>query len=118
MYILLVDDNDEISDNLRLVLEIEGFQVRTVPCVSDAVQQIKQELPGLILADVVMPDQDGYDLFRMLRTDRKTTDVPFIFLSAAASAADLERYRKLGAEYITKPFALENLLAMVRRYIH
>ncbi len=119
MYILLVDDNDELSDNLRLVLEIEGFQIRAVPSVSAAVKAINQETPGLILADVVMPGQNGYDLFHMIRANRETVNVPFIFLSAAATSEDLERYRRLGADgYITKPFSLNDLLTIVRRYMH
>ncbi len=119
MYILLVDDNDELSDNLRLVLEIEGFQVCAVSSVSAAVKVIKQEVPGLILADVVMPGQNGFDLFQMVRANHETAHVPFIFLSAAATSEDLDRYHQLGADgYITKPFALNDLLTIVRRYIH
>ena len=118
MYILLVDDNDELSDNLRLVLEIEGFQVRAVASASAALGAIKQKIPDLILADVVMPGQNGYDLFQLVRANQATAQVPFIFLSAAATSDDLDRYHQLGAEgYITKPFSLYELLTIVRRYI-
>ena len=117
-YILLVDDNDDLSDNLKLILEMEGYTVRTVSGGTAALQTMNEELPSLILADVVMPGTNGYDLFRQIKANGAWTSVPFIFLSALTTAQDIDRGLRLGANgYITKPFTIGELLATIHRYL-
>ncbi len=116
-YILLVDDNDDLANNLKLVLEMEGFQAQAASSVSEALQAIEHEVPGLILADIVMPGQSGYDLLCAVKSKVDTAHVPFVFLSALTAPEDINRGRKLGADgYVTKPFAIRDLLAVIRRY--
>jgi DNA-binding response OmpR family regulator len=117
-YILLVDDNEDLSNNLKLVLEMEGFQVQTVSSVREALQAIEHEMPGLILADILMPGQNGYDLLCAVKSNGGAARVPFIFLSALTAPEDINRGRKLGADgYITKPFAIGDLLVVIHRYM-
>jgi DNA-binding response OmpR family regulator len=117
-YILLVDDNDDLSDNLKLILEMEGFKVRAVSGGAAALQTMKEELPDLILADVVMPGTNGYELFRQIKTNGVWAAVPFVFLSALTTVQDIDRGLRLGANgYITKPFTIGELLATIHRYL-
>lgn len=118
MYILLVDDNDELTDNLKLILEMEGYRVRTVSSSIAALEVIRQELPVLIVADVLMPGPSGYELFRLVKSNVASAAIPFIFLSALTTAEDINRGLGLGAdEYITKPFTISDLLTVIRRYL-
>jgi DNA-binding response OmpR family regulator len=115
-YILLVDDNDDLADNLKLILEMEGFRVRSVSGSAAALQLMHEELPGLILADIVMPGANGYELFRQVKSNRAWASVPFVFLSALTTSEDINRGLKLGANgYITKPFSIGDLLATINR---
>ncbi len=116
-YILLVDDNDDLADTLKLVLEMEGYRVQTAACGSAALRLINQELPCLIVADIVMPETSGYELFNQIKSNQAWAAVPFIFLSALTTAEEIDRGRRLGANaYLTKPFAIGDLLAIVHRY--
>lgn len=118
MYILLVDDNDDLTDNLKLILEMEGYRVRTVSSSIAALEVIRQELPSLIVADVLMPGPSGYEFFKFVKSNAASADIPFIFLSALTTAEDINRGLTLGAdEYITKPFTISDLLAIIRRYV-
>ena len=115
-YILLVDDNDDLSDSLRLILEMEGYRVRSASGSTAALQMMQEELPSLILADIVMPGSNGYDLFRQVKSNRAWAAVPFVFLSALTTREDINRGLKLGANgYITKPFTIGELLATINR---
>jgi DNA-binding response OmpR family regulator len=117
-YILLVDDNSDLSDNLKLILELEGLQVRVASSGSDALQAIDEEIPSLIVADVVMPGANGYDLFKEVKANAASALIPFIFLSALTTAEDVNRGLKMGADaYITKPFVIADLLTTIHHYL-
>jgi len=118
MYILLIDDNEDLTDNLKLILEMEGFTVQAVSSSDEALKAIRQSMPRLIVADVLMPGTNGYELFKQIKADPRAASVSFIFLSALTTTEDINRGLKLGAnEYITKPFAIGDLLASIRRYL-
>jgi len=117
-YILLVDDNDDLMENLKLILEMEGYPVKAVSSSVDALQVIDQGIPSLILADVVMAGVNGYDLCQQVKMNTDCAEVPFIFLSALTTPDDIDRGRNLGADdYVTKPFAIQDLLAVIHRYL-
>jgi DNA-binding response OmpR family regulator len=117
-YILLVDDNLDLSDNLKLILEMEGYRVQAVPGVRPAIEAMQRELPRLIIADVVMPGANGYDLFQEVKANATWATIPFIFLSAMTTPEDVHRGLQLGADdYVTKPFAIVDLLATIRRHL-
>src|SRR5258706_3189050 len=117
-YILLVDDNDDLMENLKLILEMEGYTVKAVSSSIDALQVIDQSAPALILADVVMAGLNGYDLCQQVKMNKECADVPIIFLSALTTPDDIDRGRNLGADdYVTKPFAIHDLLTVIHRYV-
>jgi DNA-binding response OmpR family regulator len=117
-YILLLDDNDDLVNNLKVLLEMEGYTVCTSLDVPNALQMINKEKPGLIVADIKIPGMDGFEFFKTLKADRNLARIPFVFLSALTSVEDVHRGMTLGAnDYITKPFNIEQFLAVIRRYL-
>lgn len=126
--ILVVDDNPEFLNGLRLTLEMEGFRVITANNGQEALDRLSglpigqsqaspelKRLPDLILADIMMPQMDGYEFYERVRAHPYTNQIPFIFLTAKSGEED-ERYGKeLGAEdYFSKLDSTENLLASIR----
>jgi DNA-binding response OmpR family regulator len=113
--ILLVEDEASIRENLREMLEAEGFQVREA---SDGLQgaiAIQEDLPDLVVCDVMMPGLDGFQLLEKIRSDESTHHVPFLFLTARADRSSLRKGMEMGAEdYLTKPFSRAELLGAVR----
>lgn len=113
--ILVVEDERLIARLLKETLQIEGYQVVTVLRGEDAVQYTLRETPHLLLLDMKLPDMDGYEVIRRLRSHPKSMHIPIIALSALDTSADKVRAFELGADdYVTKPFDTDELLARVR----
>ena len=116
--LLVVDDTLE---NLRLLgnmLGEEGYEVRPVSSGRQALQAIEHDPPDLILLDVNMPDMDGYEVCRRVRANDQSRDVPVIFLTAWADRAYMVKaFQVGGADYVTKPFLFEEVLARVRTHV-
>jgi two-component system alkaline phosphatase synthesis response regulator PhoP len=111
--ILIVDDEPEIVRGLEDNLRFEGYQTSTAADGREALALAAREAPDLILLDIMMPGQSGWDVCRELRG--QGIDVPIIMLTARGEEADRVRGLELGADdYITKPFSLRELLARVR----
>jgi len=107
--VLVVDDEVGVGDLLTYALEAAGFGVRVATTGSSALEAIKRWSPDVILLDVMLPDTNGFALLTQLRT---LTGSPVIFLSACSRGADRERGLKLGAaDYVTKPFDMDELVA-------
>lgn len=111
-YILLVDDDPSISTLVRLYLEKENFEVKTVERGDDAVNEFRRMPPDLMLLDVMLPGLDGY---QVLKTVRKSGNIPVIMLTARDETFDKVLGLELGADdYITKPFDSKELVARVK----
>jgi DNA-binding response OmpR family regulator len=110
--ILIVEDDAVLTRVLSDNLSHEGFEVRAIADGTAAIDVARQFSPDLMLLDVMLPGQSGFDLCAHLR---KTVRTPIIFLTAMGQKADKVRGLTLGADdYVTKPFDLEELLARVR----
>lgn len=110
-YILLVDDDPNISRLVQLYLEKEGFEVKTADRGDDALAMFRKMPPDLMLLDVMLPGMDGW---QVCRTIRKTSSIPIIMLTAKDETFDKVLGLELGADdYITKPFSLAVLRARV-----
>lgn len=117
--ILVVDDNPELLDGLKTILEMEGYQALTAINGQDALQILERITPDLILADIMMPKMDGYELYEKVHADERWVQVPFIFLTAKTDQTDIRRGKEMGIDdYITKPFEPEDLLAAIRGRLH
>lgn len=113
--ILVVEDERLIARLLKETLQVEGYQVVTVLRGEDAVEYTLRETPHLVLLDMKLPDMDGYEVIRQLRSHPKSMHVPIIALSALDDCSCKVRAFELGVDdYVTKPFDTDELLARVR----
>ena len=111
-FILLVDDDPNLSRLVQLYLEKEGFEVKTADRGDDALAMFRKMPPDLILLDVMLPGMDGW---QVCRTIRKTSSIPIIMLTAKDETFDKVLGLELGADdYITKPFDTKELVARVK----
>lgn len=116
--ILIIDDT---PDNLRLLsatLVQQGYKVRSAISGKIALDGIKYFVPDLILLDILMPEMDGYQVCTHLKVNAMTRDIPVIFISAVDQVLDkVKAFGLGGADYITKPFHIEEVLARVEHQI-
>ncbi len=111
-YILLVDDDPNISRLVQLYLEKEGFEVKNAARGDDALAEFRRLPPDLMLLDVMLPGVDGW---QVLKAVRKTSDIPIIMLTAKDETFDKVLGLELGADdYMTKPFDSKELVARVK----
>lgn len=114
--ILLVEDEENLLDALKLNLELEGYEVTTATTGPAALKKVEEEYFDLILLDVMLPELDGFDVCQTIRL--KNVESPILMLSARSGSADRVAGLKRGADdYLTKPFNLEELLLRVEKLI-
>lgn len=116
--ILIVDDTPA---NLRLltgILAEQGYKLRPASNGQMALQAAQVQPPDLILLDIMMPEMDGYQVCRILKTDERTRHIPVIFISALGETIDkVAAFLIGGVDYITKPFQVEEVLARVETHL-
>jgi putative two-component system response regulator len=113
--ILIVEDNDVLRQGLQALLEAEGFAVNTAIHGLDGLDKVRTALPDLILADISMPEMDGYAFFESVRSKPEWISIPFIFLTARRGREDVFAGKKLGAEdYLVKPVTRQELVTTIR----
>jgi len=111
--VLLVEDDDRISEPLLRVLRTEGFEVEHVAAGQSALAAVERRTPDLVLLDLTLPDIDGLDVCRKLRADEP--GLPVIMLTARAEEMDVIVGLDAGADdYVAKPFRLAELVARIR----
>jgi DNA-binding response OmpR family regulator len=114
--VMVVDDDADILDMTRLVLEGGGYRVLQARGGQEALHRLEEAAPDLILLDINMPGMDGWQVLRMLKVDDKTTGIPVAMFSIKMEVRDKLHGMQEGAfDYIAKPFSCEELLARVRR---
>jgi two-component system OmpR family response regulator len=114
--VLVVDDEEHITELVALGLGYNGFDVERVASGRAALDAVDQRRPDLIVLDVMLPDLDGFEVARRLRTSEGAgTRVPIIFLTARDTTADKVQGLRLGSDdYVTKPFSIEELIERVK----
>jgi len=116
--ILVVDDAQPILLLLQGVLSRRGYNVRVASSGAQALESVKAALPDLILLDVMMPEMSGYEVCERLKANVQTRDIPIIFLSASRKMENkVSAFNLGGADYITKPFWNEEVLARIRTHL-
>jgi diguanylate cyclase (GGDEF)-like protein len=116
--ILIVDDVPENLRFLSCLLSQRGYDVRAAINGPMALTVVKSASPSLILLDIMMPEMDGYEICRELKTDPQTSDIPVIFLSALDEVRNkINAFEVGGVDYITKPFHAAEVLARVKTHI-
>ena len=112
--ILVVDDDENILNLEKAILEQKGFEVATAAGGAEALKLVAKEAFDLILLDVMMPEVDGFTVCRRIKEDPKLKDVPVIFLTAKGGGEALAQGFESGAVmYINKPFTANKLLTIV-----
>jgi len=116
--LLLVDDEPGLRTAVQAYLEDEGFQVTTAVDGLDGWDKAQQQMPDLVISDVMMPRCDGYGLLEKLRADERLGGTPVIFLTAKGMTADRTQGYLAGVDdYIPKPFDPDELVARVRNVV-
>lgn len=110
--VLVVDDEPKILDIVRLTLEREGFDVFEAEDGYQALEKAREVIPDIVLLDVMMPDVDGFEVLKEIRS---VSNVPVIILTVKGTEADKVRGLELGADdYITKPFGHRELVSRIK----
>jgi len=117
--ILVIEDNIEMRENISDILKLANYEIISAPDGKEGVFLAQEHLPDLILCDIIMPKLDGHGVLHILSKDKRTSDIPFIFLTAKAEKADFRTGMNLGADdYITKPFDGLDLLNVIEKRLH
>jgi two-component system OmpR family response regulator len=113
--VLVIEDDPDLADAVRLVLEDAGYRVRGAVDGQQAIDDIRQEMPGLILLDMKMPRMSGWEFVREFRAAYDHA-VPIILFTAARDPR--QHAVEIAADgYLAKPFEMDDLLAIVSRYL-
>jgi DNA-binding response OmpR family regulator len=117
--VLCIEDHPEMIELIRLILGREGFEVEGAVGGREGLKAIQERPPDLILLDLMMPDVDGWEVYRQIKADEELRKIPVIAVTAKAQSID----RVLGLhiagmdDFITKPFGPKELTASVRRVL-
>jgi CheY-like chemotaxis protein len=116
--ILVVDDHPDIQALASMVLEAEGFRVRTAGTGLAALEVLEEDEVDLVLLDINMPEMDGWEALRLIRADERLADLPVVMFSVKGEMHDKVHSLQEGAQaFVTKPFRAEDLLATLRRVL-
>lgn len=117
--ILIVDDISMNVEIIRAIIEKEGYRAMCALSVSEAIDLMKESMPSLILSDLSMPEIDGLQFCRMVKSNPKTKDIPFIFISVMDTSEEKERAFLAGAvDFIPKPFERVEVIMRVQNQLN
>lgn len=113
--ILCIEDEPEMIDLIRLILDRRGFDVIGAAGGEEGLKMLRQEPPDLVLLDLMMPDLDGWEVYQQMKADENTKDIPVIVVTAKAQSIDkvLGLHIAKVDDYIAKPFSPKDLLNSV-----
>jgi twitching motility two-component system response regulator PilG len=116
--ILVVEDEESLLKLESILLTSKGYDVRGVPNGQAALDAIAEEKPDLVLLDIMLPEIDGFEVCRRIKSDVATRDIPVIMLTAKKTRDDMARGEKVGADwYITKPFKSAMVIETIQRFL-
>ena len=112
--ILVVDDNQEIRNILKLFLTAEGYEVVTASCGEEALIMMDKTTPDLMTLDISMPGINGYEVCRRIRTESPQKSLPILIISGSIHPQDeIKAFESGASEYIKKPFGKDELLSTI-----
>ncbi|OGC05222.1 two-component system response regulator [candidate division WOR-1 bacterium RIFOXYA12_FULL_43_27] len=116
--ILLVDDEPELVEMVKMRLAANGFEVITAGDGVEGLEKARSEKPDLIILDLMLPKMNGYEVCRLLKFEEKTGKIPIILFSARAQESDKATGKDVGADaYIVKPFEPQALIAKINELL-
>lgn len=115
--ILCIEDDQEMVDLIRLILSRRGYEVKGAGGGVEGLQIIRNEIPDLVLLDLMMPDMDGWEVFQQMRSDERIRHIPVIVVTAKAQNIDkvLGLHIAKVNDYISKPFSPQDLLSSIEK---
>ncbi|NOX99574.1 MAG: response regulator transcription factor [Verrucomicrobia bacterium] len=117
--ILIVDDENDIRELITLNLRREGYDTLEAADGLQAMKKARKKIPDLILLDLMLPEKDGYSVFRELKESNLTQNIPIIMLTARGKLDERITGLSLGADdYVTKPFSPKELLLRIKNILH
>lgn len=117
--IMVVEDEDSLRMLESILLTSRGYKVFSVGNGKDALECIEKELVDLILLDIMLPDMDGYEVCRQVKSNPETSHIPVIFMTAKKTEADKAKGQEVKAdEYITKPFKSAVVLDTIQNFLN
>jgi two-component system response regulator VicR len=117
--ILCIEDEPEMIDLIRLILERKGFEVLGAVGGQEGLEAVRSEKPDLVLLDLMMPDVDGWEVYRQMKADKEVQNIPVIVVTAKAQSIDkvLGLHIAKVDDYVTKPFGPGDLQESVDRVL-
>ena len=116
MRVLIIDDDPDMVMVLGLLMKVNGITALTATAGVEGLEEARADKPDVILLDIMMPNMDGYEVIKELRSDESTKGIPVIFVTARMDAESRERAESLGADgYLTKPYERNSLMEVIRR---
>lgn len=116
--ILIVEDEESLLKLESILLTSKGFEVRGVSNGAEALKAIAEEAPDLVLLDIMLPEMDGFEVCRRIKSEDATRSIPVIMLTAKKSREDMARGEEVGADwYITKPFKSAMVIETIQRFL-
>ncbi len=116
--ILIVEDEESLLKLESILLTSKGYDVRGVANGQAALDALAEEPADLVLLDIMLPEIDGFEVCRRIKTDAATRHIPVIMLTAKKSRDDMARGEKVGADwYITKPFKSAMVIETIQRFL-
>ena len=116
--ILIADDNENIREALTYLLEDEGYKLSLAKDGAETLRKVKEFRPDILFLDIMMPEINGYDVCRTIKTDPSLKNTYVIMLTAKGQVAELERGKEVGAdEYIVKPFSPMEILTKIKNIL-
>lgn len=107
--IMFVEDEDDVRESVRQLLTKWGYKALVADSGYDCLKKLKTENLDLILLDIMMPGMDGWDTCAKIKADKKTENIPIIFLTAKTDPISTSMGRIASSDYITKPFDINDL---------
>jgi two-component system response regulator VicR len=117
--VVYIEDEQEMIDLVRLILGRKGYEVIGANGGRNGLQLVKEQLPALVLLDLMMPDMDGWEVYQQMKADEKTRQIPVIVITAKAQSIDkvLGLHIAKVDDYISKPFSPQDLLDSVEKVL-
>ncbi len=113
--IMVVDDEPQILTLVKIMFEMKGYQVSEAKSGAECLRKLKNEKPDLILLDIMMPGEDGWEILKEIKKDKETKDIPVVMFSVRTSKDSIKKSLEYGADaHINKPFDLDYLLNQVK----
>ncbi|HLA98623.1 MAG TPA: response regulator [Anaerolineales bacterium] len=117
--VVYIEDEQEMVDLVRLILSRKGYEVIGSNGGRDGLEKVRQELPDLVLLDLMMPDMDGWEVYQQMKAGETTRHIPVIVVTAKAQSIDkvLGLHIAKVDDYISKPFSPQELVDSVEKVL-